>query len=47
VFEELEYEVLRQAMVKAGGNMTEAARLLGMNYRAFRYRSFKFGIVEK
>jgi DNA-binding NtrC family response regulator len=47
VFEELEYEVLRQAMVRAGGNMTEAARLLGMNYRAFRYRSFKFGIVEK
>ena len=47
VFEELEYEVLRQAMVKANGNMTEAARLLGMNYRAFRYRSFKFGIVEK
>ncbi|MEO7426875.1 MAG: sigma-54 dependent transcriptional regulator [Fibrobacteria bacterium] len=47
VFEELEYEVLKQAMIKAGGNMTEAARLLGMNYRAFRYRSFKFGIVEK
>jgi DNA-binding NtrC family response regulator len=47
VFEELEYEVLRQAMVRSNGNMTEAARLLGMNYRAFRYRSFKFGIVEK
>lgn len=47
VFEELEYEVLKQAMAKSGGNMTEAARLLGMNYRAFRYRSFKFGIVEK
>lgn len=47
VFEELEYEVLRQAMTRANGNMTEAAKLLGMNYRAFRYRSFKFGIVEK
>lgn len=46
VFEEVEYELLRQAMQRANGNMTEAAKLLGMNYRAFRYRSFKFGIVE-
>jgi two-component system response regulator PilR (NtrC family) len=47
VFEDVEYELLRQAMQRANGNMTEAAKLLGMNYRAFRYRSFKFGIVEK
>lgn len=47
VFEEVEFELLRQAMQRANGNMTEAAKLLGMNYRAFRYRSFKFGIVEK
>jgi DNA-binding NtrC family response regulator len=47
VFEDVEYELLRQAMQRANGNMTEAAKLLGMNYRAFRYRSFKFGIIEK
>jgi DNA-binding NtrC family response regulator len=47
VFEELEHEVLRQAMDRCEGNMTEAARLVGMSYRTFRYRALKFGIVEK
>jgi DNA-binding NtrC family response regulator len=47
VFEELEHEVLRQAMVRCEGNMTEAARLVGMSYRTFRYRALKFGIGEK
>jgi hypothetical protein len=34
-------------MVRCEGNMTEAARLVGMSYRTFRYRALKFGIVEK
>lgn len=47
IFEDLEYQVLKQAMERAEGNMTEAARLVGMSYRAFRYRAMKFGIAEK
>lgn len=47
VFEDVEHQLLRQAMDRAGGNMTEAAKLLGMSYRTFRYRALKFGIMEK
>jgi DNA-binding NtrC family response regulator len=46
-FEALEHHVLKKAMDKTNGNMTEAAKLLGMSYRAFRYRAIKFGIAEK
>ena len=47
VFEDLEYQVLKQALEHSQGNMTEAARMLGMSYRAFRYRCIKFSILEK
>lgn len=47
VFEDVEYQLLRQAMDRTAGNMTEAAKLVGMSYRTFRYRALKFGIMEK
>lgn len=47
VFEEVEHQLLQQAMERSEGNMTEAARLVGMSYRTFRYRALKFGISEK
>ena len=36
--EEIEMGYLREALRATGGNMTEAARLLGMSYRSMRYR---------
>lgn len=41
-FEALEKELLRQAMAKAGGVATKAAKLLGMSYKTFLYRLEKF-----
>jgi DNA-binding NtrC family response regulator len=42
--EELEREMLRQALARAGGNRTRAAKLLGMNRDQIRYRIQKFGL---
>jgi len=42
-FEALEKNLLRQALGK-GGNVSRAARLLGMSRRTFQYRLAKFGI---
>lgn len=47
VFEDLERNLFKSALVKAGGNMIKAAKLLGMSYRAFRYRAKKFGLHKK
>lgn len=46
VFEDLEKELLTKALKKADGNMVSAAKLLGMTYRAFRYRANAFGLRE-
>jgi len=46
-FEEWERDLLRKAQEKAGGNIAEAARLLGMTYRTFQYRAQKFGLINK
>jgi len=43
-FEEWEQNLLSQALKKAHGNMSEAAKLLGMTYRTFQYRAMKFGL---
>lgn len=43
-FEMFEKELLEKAMRKAGGVASKAAKLLGMNYKAFLYRLDKFGI---
>jgi DNA-binding NtrC family response regulator len=43
-FEEWEQNLLAQALKKAQGNMSEAAKLLGMTYRTFQYRAMKFDL---
>ncbi|MCU0609695.1 MAG: sigma-54 dependent transcriptional regulator [Chitinispirillaceae bacterium] len=45
VFEEVERKLISQALEKSRGNMVAAAKLLGMNYRAFRYRAKSFGLI--
>ena len=42
MFEELERELVRQALERTGGNQTHAARLLGMTRDQIRYRLRKF-----
>jgi len=42
VFEDLERELVRQALERAGGNQTRAASLLGMTRDQIRYRIQKF-----
>ncbi|HEX2613316.1 MAG TPA: sigma-54 dependent transcriptional regulator [Fibrobacteria bacterium] len=44
VFEELERDLIRQALERTGGSLADAARLLGMTYRTFQYRAAKFGL---
>ncbi len=41
----VEETLVRQAMTRAGGNQTHAARLLGVGRDALRYKLKKFGIV--
>lgn len=43
-FEDLEKQILVQALQKSNGVMADAAKLLGMTYRTFQYRAQKFGI---
>ena len=42
--DELEKDLILQALEKANNNMTVAARLLGVTYDSFRYQLKKFGI---
>ncbi len=44
VFEDIEKIILSNALKKANGNMSSAAKLVGMSYRAFRYRANVFGL---
>jgi DNA-binding NtrC family response regulator len=46
-FEELERDLVQQALEKAGGNQTQAARLLGMTRDQIRYRIEKFGLAAE
>jgi transcriptional regulator with GAF, ATPase, and Fis domain len=39
-----ERELIAQALARAGGNKTAAARLLGLSRDTLRYRLEKFGI---
>lgn len=43
-FEDLEKELLKQAMMKSNNVAAKAARLLGMSYKTFWYRLEKFGL---
>ena len=40
----IEVSLLKQALERTGGNKTEAAKLLGLNFRSFRYRLAKYGL---
>ena len=42
--EEMEKNLVRQALEKAGGNKTLAAKLLGITYDSLRYQVKKFGL---
>ncbi len=42
--EEVEMELIRRAMEKAGGNQAKAARVLGLSRDTLRYRLKKFGL---
>jgi transcriptional regulator with PAS, ATPase and Fis domain len=44
-FTELERDLVRQALERAGGNQTRAATLLGMSRDQIRYRVEKFGLA--
>ncbi len=46
VLEEVERDLLVQALTRAGGNRTRAARLLGLNRDQIRYRIRKFDLRE-
>jgi DNA-binding NtrC family response regulator len=45
-FEQLERDLVVQALERAGGNQTRAAALLGMNRDQIRYRVEKFGLAK-
>ncbi|WP_022853398.1 sigma-54-dependent transcriptional regulator [Thermodesulfatator atlanticus] len=40
----IESSLLKQALERTRGNKTEAAKLLGLNFRSFRYRLAKYGL---
>ena len=43
-WERMERSLLAQALERSGGNRRQAARLLGLGYKAFLYRVEKFGL---
>jgi len=43
---DVERHLLVQALERTGGNRTNAAKLLHMSFRSFRYRLAKFGLSE-
>jgi two-component system response regulator PilR (NtrC family) len=45
--DEIERRFLEQALERAGGVKTEAARLLSLTFRSLRYRLAKYGIGER
>jgi len=46
VLEELERDLVRQALKRSNGNQTRAAKLLGLNRDQIRYRIEKFGLRQ-
>ncbi|SDI59367.1 two-component system, NtrC family, response regulator [Ferrimonas sediminum] len=45
-WESIEKGYLQAALDRAGGNRSEAARLLGLGYKAFLYRAEKYGLGQ-
>ena len=46
VLEEIERQLVVQALERAGGNQTQAGHLLGINRDQVRYRIEKFGLAK-
>lgn len=44
--EDIEKEHIRAALAKSGGNLTAAARLLGMSLSSLRYKAKKYGLTQ-
>lgn len=45
--EQFEDEIIKEALRRAGGNKSQAARLLGLSRNAFRYRLAKIGVPDE
>jgi DNA-binding NtrC family response regulator len=43
---EVEARLLAEAIRRAGGNLSEAARQLGLSYKTMRYRALKYGLGD-
>ena len=46
MLEEVERQLVVQALERAGGNQTQAGQLLGINRDQVRYRIEKFGLAR-
>ena len=44
IVEDIERSLIEQSLERTDGNITEAAKLLGINFRSLRYRLKKYGI---
>ena len=44
IFEDVERDLMIQALKRSHGIMADASKLLGMTYRTFQYRAVKFGL---
>jgi two-component system response regulator AtoC len=44
-FYDVETRLLGAALQRTGGNLSEAARLLGISYKTMRYRALKYGLT--
>jgi len=47
LLDDVESDYISQALERTGGNMTQAAELLGMSFRSIRYKVKKLGIDKK
>jgi DNA-binding NtrC family response regulator len=45
--EQWEDEIIRDALRRAGGNKSQAARLLGLSRNALRYRLGRMGVEDE
>lgn len=47
IVEDIERSLIEQSLDRTDGNITEAAKLLGLNFRSLRYRLKKYGIKTR
>ena len=45
--DQYEDKLIREALQRAGGNKSQAARLLGLSRNALRYRLSKIGVPDE